>query len=216
MFSMSTVIQRRGRPLAAAPPAAPPIAAPPPAAAKPATPPTEPARRAPLPSNTWTRERVEQLRRGFETGLSCSQIADTIGVTRNAVIGKLHRMGLSRPKDVIRDQLARARQPRRAGPKSSTKVSIKRLLDSIRAQQAMPATAFSEPVPSIDIVPVDEGRGRSLSELAPSHCRWPFGTPGADDFRYCGHEVLNGFSYCFGHAAIAHRTTGRPRSFART
>ncbi len=50
---------------------------------------------------TWTSERTELLKRCLHAGLSCGQIAREIGVTRNAVIGKRNRLGLSRPKDVI-------------------------------------------------------------------------------------------------------------------
>src|SRR5690242_12698087 len=53
---------------------------------------------------TWDSERVEELKRHFNAGLTCSQIAREIGVTRNAVIGKMNRLGLSRPKDVITAQ----------------------------------------------------------------------------------------------------------------
>jgi GcrA cell cycle regulator len=54
---------------------------------------------------TWTSERIELLKRCLHAGLSCGQIAREIGVTRNAVIGKINRLGLSRPKDVIGRQL---------------------------------------------------------------------------------------------------------------
>ena len=60
-----------------------------------------------MPANfaTWTSERIELLKRYQRAGLSCSQIAREIGVTRNAVIGKMNRLGLSRPKDVIGRQM---------------------------------------------------------------------------------------------------------------
>src|SRR5262249_47203107 len=93
----------------------------------------------------------------------------------------------------------------------STKVSIKRLLQGFRAQQSSPTTAFSEPPASLDIVPINNGRGPSLLELRPMQCRWPFGTPGTEDFCYCGHDAPEGLSYCLGHASIAYRMTRRSR-----
>ena len=60
---------------------------------------------------TWTSERIELLKRYLQAGLSCGQIAREIGVTRNAVIGKRNRLGLSRPKDVIGRQLERKGVP---------------------------------------------------------------------------------------------------------
>jgi GcrA cell cycle regulator len=56
---------------------------------------------------TWTSERIELLKRCLHAGLSCGQTAREIGVTRNAVIGKMNRLGLSRPKDVIGRQLSK-------------------------------------------------------------------------------------------------------------
>ncbi len=67
---------------------------------------------------TWTSERMELLERCFHAGLSCGQIAREIGVTRNAVIGKINRLGLSRPKDVIGRQLERRRTAKLARPKT--------------------------------------------------------------------------------------------------
>ena len=58
---------------------------------------------------TWTSERIELLKRCLHAGLSCGQTAREIGVTRNAVIGKMNRLGLSRPKDVIGSQLEQRR-----------------------------------------------------------------------------------------------------------
>ena len=203
MFSLSTAFQRSAPSQGGRPPS-------------PQEMPSEMPRERPssLPSETWTPERVEQLERGYHAGRSCAKIAEEIGVTRNAVIGKLNRLGLKRPRDVIREQLARARAARRKDLKSSSKVNIGRLLRSKRSQQSMPPLAFCEPIPSVDIIPINNGHGPSLLELGPSQCHWPFGTPGANDFCYCGHESLEGFSYCLGHASIAYRNSRRPRNSA--
>jgi len=66
---------------------------------------------------TWSSDRIEQLKRCFHAGLSCSQIAHEIGVTRNAVIGKMNRLGLSRPKDVSASQLEQRRLAKLARPR---------------------------------------------------------------------------------------------------
>jgi GcrA cell cycle regulator len=199
MLQASTDIHRRTIPDPAAPPGALQNA---------------PRLRASFQNDTWSTARVEKLMCGFHAGLSCAQIAKDIGVTRNAVIGKLNRMGLKRPKDVIRETLARARATRRKALKSSQKVNIKRLLQNIRDQQSIPAMPFCEPQPSVDITPINGGRGCTLLELGPGHCRWPLNTPGTEAFCFCGHEAFKGFSYCLGHAGIAYRAAGRQRSNA--
>jgi GcrA cell cycle regulator len=67
---------------------------------------------------TWTSQRIELLKRCLHAGLSCRQIAHEIGVTRNAVIGKVNRLGLSQPKDVIGRQLEQRRAANLARPKT--------------------------------------------------------------------------------------------------
>jgi GcrA cell cycle regulator len=67
---------------------------------------------------TWTSQRIELLKRCLHAGLSCRQIAYEIGVTRNAVIGKMNRLGLSKPKDVIGRQLEQRRAANLARPKT--------------------------------------------------------------------------------------------------
>src|SRR5277367_4975507 len=77
------------------------------------------SRGRPMTVATWTAERIEQLRNFVVTGLTCSQIAAEIGVTRNAVIGKIHRLGLSpaRPAGAsARSCPPRARHPRISPP----------------------------------------------------------------------------------------------------
>jgi len=86
---------------------------------------------------TWTSERIELLKRCLHAGLSCGQTAREIGVTRNAVIGKMNRLGLSRPKDVIARQLEQRRAARLARPRISRTWRSKRPRLNIFAQHDM-------------------------------------------------------------------------------
>jgi GcrA cell cycle regulator len=168
---------------------------------------------------TWDSERIEAMTRCFHDVLSCSQIAGEIGVTRNAVIGKLHRLGLTRPRDIAAATVARRRAARLARPKTPRTPSPKawhskpwlpkRLRLSIGAQHEMLAAAFPAAQPRVEEIPIHNGRGCTLLELSQAQCRWPVGTPGAADFRFCGNEPVKGLSYCPGHARIAYRPTGR-------
>jgi GcrA cell cycle regulator len=92
----------------------------------------------------WSSERIELLKRRLHAGLSCGQIAREIGVTRNAVIGKVNRLGLSRPKDVIDRQLEQRRAARLARPKTARTWRPKRPPRNIFAQHEMLA-AFPRP-----------------------------------------------------------------------
>jgi GcrA cell cycle regulator len=149
---------------------------------------------------TWTPERVEQLRNCVVTGLSCSQIAAEIGVTRNAVIGKIHRLGLSpvRPPGAsARSCPPRARRPRAAGQRA--------LLRLLFADGAAIAATAPEPAA------VESQKPCSLIELEQGKCRWPIAEAAGDcaDFVFCGNAAATGFSYCAGHARIAYRVPAR-------
>ena len=74
---------------------------------------------------TWTSERIELLKRCLHAGLSCGQIACEIGVTRNAVIGKMYRLGLSQPKDVVGRQLEQRHAARLVAPEDSKDLGSK-------------------------------------------------------------------------------------------
>ena len=150
---------------------------------------------------TWTDERVELLKRRFEAGLSCRQIADDIGVSRNAVIGKLSRLNLTREK---------ARDARRPAPKAAAKGHRPGTVPRLRCQMRL--ALYAEPQPAADDEPIHNGHCCSLLELSDARCRWPISTPGADDFRFCGNPPVEGLPYCAGHTRLAYRPGYRPRS----
>jgi GcrA cell cycle regulator len=156
---------------------------------------------------TWSLERIELLKRCFDAGLSCSQIAREIGVTRNAVIGKMNRLGLSPPKDVIGRQLERTCAARPPRPKTSRTWRPKRPRPNIFARHEMLIGAFPGPQPRAEDVTIYNGRGCTLLELSQGKCRWPISNPGAEDFCFCGNEPVKGLPYCLGHARIAYRPT---------
>jgi GcrA cell cycle regulator len=149
---------------------------------------------------TWTDERIELLKKHFEAGLSCREIAADIGVSRNAVIGKLSRLNLTRGRT------ADERRPtaRRAdAPRNTTAVP--------RLQFEMLATIYGETEAPRPCEPIDEANRCSLLDLAENRCRWPISSPGADDFCFCGNASPDGQPYCAGHSRLAYRPTSRPR-----
>jgi GcrA cell cycle regulator len=141
---------------------------------------------------TWTTERVDQLRRFVEAGFSCGQIAGEIGLTRNAVIGKIHRLGLWRRIDPA---LRAKTRPRRTAV-----LSQRRTLQVVFAAAAAAAAADAA---------IDSAKRCSLLELAEGKCRWPISNPGAGDFCFCGNDAIDGLSYCVGHARLAYRSAAR-------
>ncbi len=151
---------------------------------------------------TWNPERIEQLRNYVSAGLTCSQIAAEIGVTRNAVIGKIHRLGLGPGRPAAAP--ARSCPPRVRRPHFSSQRQLLRLINAEAPSAADGATA--------EAVPIDSARRCSLLELARDKCRWPVGDPGAAGFAFCGNDAAAGFSYCAGHARMAYRSSARRRA----
>ena len=143
-------------------------------------------------AQTWTDERLELLKSGFAAGLSCREIAATIGVSRNAVIGKISRLNLKRDKD----RAVRTGKPERSGetrPRGAPR--LRQILLKAYPQQA------ETPIDT----PIHNGHTCSLFELGKDTCRWPISTPGAADFCFCGNSPIDGLPYCAGHSRLAYR-----------
>jgi GcrA cell cycle regulator len=153
--------------------------------------------------STWTTERIDQLRSFVTAGLTCSQIAAEIGVTRNSVIGKIHRLGLSpgRPRGRQPAALAQRMRTAPAHPRAP-RSPIAQLLRAMTTPEAANIVRF----PGATESPAVESVKRcSLLELDGSGCRWPLSDPGKADFGFCGNESIAGVSYCAGHARLAYR-----------
>jgi GcrA cell cycle regulator len=148
---------------------------------------------------TWTAERVELLKSRFEAGLSCREIAGDIGVSRNAVIGKLSRLNLTREKSGDAQRPARKAVAKGRRPRTVPKLHYQVLL-----------AIYAEPQPAAD-EPIHNEHCCSLLELSEERCRWPISTPGAEDFCFCGNTPVEGLPYCAGHTRLAYRPGSRQR-----
>jgi GcrA cell cycle regulator len=158
---------------------------------------------------TWTDERVELLKKLWADGLSASQIAAELGgVTRNAVIGKVHRLGLSgRAKSssgVPRQRKPRAHMLRVSRPASRGANAL-----------ALSYDMEQEPEPEVieNIIPL--GQRRTLLELNEDTCRWPIGDPATTDFFFCGGKPLNALPYCHYHSRVAYQPASDRRKDRR-
>ena len=145
---------------------------------------------------TWTPERVDLLRRYINDGMTCAQVAREIGVSRNAVIGKTNRLGLSRGR--------RAAAPR---PERSRAALTPRL--GAVTQRGILRAIYAEAPPEAGDAPISSAARCSLLELAQGKCRWPISNPGAADFCFCGNGAVVGLPYCADHARMAYRLPAR-------
>ncbi len=140
----------------------------------------------------WTDERVDLLKRLWAEGLSASQIAQKLGgVTRNAVIGKVHRLGLSGratpSRPARRTVKPAAARPQRSAPPAAA------------ARPAAPPPAPVEPAP------LPNGEFATVLTLGSHICKWPIGDPDDPEFRFCGRHASAASPYCEAHARLAYQ-----------
>lgn len=154
----------------------------------------------------WTDERVELLKKLWADGLSASQIAGELGgVTRNAVISKVHRLGLSG-----RAKSPASPRPRKArGHPNMLRVSRPAMRGNTALSHAYEYDVEPEPEMLDNVIPV--GQRCSLLELKNETCRWPIGDPGTTDFFFCGGTAVLGFPYCAYHARISYQPSNARR-----
>lgn len=160
------------------------------------------------PEMNWTDERVELLKKLWADGLSASQIASQLGgVTRNAVIGKVHRLNLSgRAKPA--SSPARPRKTRATSAAPSHRPSAPRALVHGNAALKMQPTPAPRRVPAqvpFEDLVVPISLRVSLLALNDQMCKWPIGDPGAEGFHFCGHRNFNNLPYCEYHSRLAYQ-----------
>ncbi|HEX2136739.1 MAG TPA: GcrA family cell cycle regulator [Microvirga sp.] len=166
---------------------------------------------------TWTDERVEMLKKLWSEGLSASQIAAEIGsVTRNAVIGKVHRLGLSGRGKAKSSSHQRVKKPVRTP--SVPGAIAEQAPRSTGAIAPLPLAMEPESVAATDDVVVPMSERVTIMDLRESMCRWPMGDPTKAEFRFCGGRSVTGLPYCAHHSRIAYQPVAdrkRDRRFAR-
>lgn len=148
----------------------------------------------------WTDDRVDLLKKLWAEGLSASQIAGRLGsVTRNAVIGKVHRLGLSGRATTSRMKSHRPRQ--RMAAKRMAKSRYATIGNpALRALYNAETNVYLPPTEEL-VIPVAERK--SIQTLTEVTCRWPIGDPQNTEFHFCGKNKVPGLPYCEFHARRA-------------
>lgn len=150
---------------------------------------------------TWTDERTERLKALWaDDALTASVIARRLGISRNAVLGKVHRLGLSnrRAPPSRASHAPRTRNsPRPVGAGRSARPG-----PGARPAPKPPAATASSPRPEID-----RGLVARLEDLPWRACHWPIGDPLGEDFRFCGRPAGRA-AYCEAHRRVAFRPGG--------
>lgn len=144
----------------------------------------------------WTDDRVESLKKLWQDGLSASQIAKQLGgVTRNAVIGKVHRLGLSGRATPSKPSRPVFKAPRPQRPAAAAPSAPRRIAEPAHRQDPQPVVRY-----------VDEAPGTATVLTLGAHmCKWPIGDPSTDGFTFCGRRNSGDGPYCVEHAQVAYQ-----------
>jgi GcrA cell cycle regulator len=160
---------------------------------------------------SWTDERVEQLKQHWMEGKSASQIASLLGdgLSRNAVIGKVHRLGLAGRAKSPSTVSSRPRRPapspaahRAAAPRLAS--GVPRITRGATALAIAPQALADDELERFESVVVPMSLRVTIVELKEAMCRWPLGDPASSEFRYCGSPTASG-PYCAYHGGLAYQ-----------
>ena len=131
----------------------------------------------------WTEQMVEDLRKMWKEGLTTGEIGKRLGVSKNSIVGKVHRLGLSsKAEKITSDESNKKAEAVKESKKEEHFISTK-----------------------IESKPQVRKDGKVMLTSLDNHtCRWPIGDPKDENFHFCGKKVRLGQTYCEEHAALAY------------
>lgn len=163
------------------------------------------------PDFRWTDPAVAALKDHWADGLSASACAEKLGdefgirVSRSAVLGKINRLGLSKPHEMR--QHAFAPLPRVPKTPKQPRKTVDRIIRGGQgsAMRIVSTPDFSEDVARRELSPdqIPLAQRKQLLDLGPDDCRWPYGDPGESNFFFCGAVTETGCSYCRMHRIVS-------------
>ena len=155
----------------------------------------------------WDSNRTELLRKLWQDGISASRIAGQLGagITRNAVIGKVHRLGLlGRAKPAVSAEKPPPKSAPSAPPTHQRQKVVALRGDTVMLREVVIHEDYETAVrPECVVIPISERV--TMDELRDNMCRWPLGDPLHPEFRYCGTKCDPVDPYCSPHGRMAYQ-----------
>lgn len=148
----------------------------------------------------WTDERISELTRLWNDGLSTAEIGKMLGISKNAVVGKAHRLRLASRPSPIRRMAIRPSTPR--VPRETRMAAMPSLPQTAAMNPPKTTSVTTSPVPTPQ--PVRARVEAPALQLSNQRCMWPVGHPGDTDFHFCGERALVGKPYCATHCSVAY------------
>ncbi|MGN0929505.1 MAG: GcrA family cell cycle regulator [Alphaproteobacteria bacterium] len=167
--------------------------------------------------SNWTDKKIEKLKKLWEKGLSTAEIGKKLDFSKNAIVGKVHRLGLSNRTSPIKSSPKTVKKNTEILSETKTKNTSKNVAKSIDNSQK---TAKKEPsrvvknesvkVSKVSLKNKKTTAGLSLLELTSDLCCWPIDDINSENFHFCGKKVFKNKPYCLEHCAIAYTNSATP------
>ena len=168
-------------------------------------------------TNPWTKMRIAELRRLWASGMTASAIAEKLDlVSRNAVLGKVARLGLPSRRDSI------SRSKPKRSPTAFGGIYEKKISSPGKTTEKTTGNCSEvkpAPIRANEVAPEDKNiplhQRKTIFTLEKNNCRWPIGDPRKPDFHFCGGEIVQGLPYCVDHCRRSYVQTPVSRVGAR-
>lgn len=160
--------------------------------------------------NSWSASIVNKMKVLFDKGMSTAEIGKRLGFSKNAIVGKINRLGWNQQATKSKDKQS-PKKPAQPAVKKTKPVAKKPIAKPAVKAPAKAEARTAERQRTGSEIEKFMNHSAGLMSLRPDQCRWPIGSPDSDNFHFCGEKVFTGKPYCFEHCKLAYQFTAPPK-----
>ena len=167
--------------------------------------------------SNWTDKKIERLKKLWEKGLSTAEIGKKLDFSKNAIVGKVHRLGLSNRTSPIKTSSQTVKKEVKNSVETKVKNVVKKTTKSLetspksqKKENLQIQKNESVKVSKVSLKNKKASAGLSLLELTSDLCCWPIDDINSENFHFCGKKVFKNKPYCLEHCAIAYTNSATP------